>query len=357
MRWLGVIAVAGMAFLASAASGGDARTSDRCAGTPSWKYVQTLTFVEPNGSATFAPDPTNTYKLVISGYVKDPNGASLTVLETYGSVEAFRVNGQEPPLYQAALWHRNHPLKDPTAFAVAIQVDSDGKSLDFNPIADSIVTLPPPHDANKPCTLGAGTKLPGAKLSLTPETSPPSYYTGTVSIAVYKEVFGSGEPEPPAKVQSNITFTGGSGFELPTTRPGEKRLWVSASGSAQLSTDAQGQLKAVGGGAYAGVYTRPGPNPGDKPVTQVRRWRFRIDSVAEPPSGGEVKLNATVTTSTQESCPTAGAKVEFVLRDSGKAAGKGDTILVRGGGCLGDVFTNRIFNREFAFVTVEQAGS
>ena len=318
--------------------------------------MQTLTFVEPNGSASFDPDPAETYKLVISGYVKDPNGSSLTVLETYGGVEAFKINGEEPPLYQAALWHRNHPLKDPSAFAVAIQVDSDRKSLDFNNIADSIVPLPPPHPPDTPCNLGTGAKLPGTKLSLTPETSPPSYYTGTVSIAVYREVFGSGQPEPQAKVQSNITFTGSHNLPQPTTRPGEERVWVSVSGSAQLSTNAEGQLQAVGGGASAGVYTRPGANPGDKPVAQVRRWRFRIDSVAEPPSGGEVKLNGTVTASGQDSCPAQGAKIELLLRDDGTVSAKGDAIVVQGGGCVGDAFSNGLSYRSHAYVTIKKAG-
>jgi hypothetical protein len=351
MRWLGVVAVAGMAVAASAWGGGT-RALGRCDGTPSWKYVQTLTFVEPSGNVSFTPDPAETYKLVFSGYVKDPNGASLTVLETYGGVEPFRVNGQTPPLYQAALWHRNHPLKDPSAFGVVIQDNSDGKSLDWDGIPDEVARLPGTIPPNEPCNLDSGNRLPGRQLSLTPETFPASYYTGSISIAVYREVFG-GQGQPQSKVLSNVTFSGSNNLERATTRPGEKRVWVSVSGSAQLSTSPDGQLQAVGGGSYGGVYLRPGSNPGDKPVAQVRRWRFRIDSVAGPPSGNEVELNGTVTTSGQDACPAEGATMKFILQYGPQRA---DNSVVVQGGCVGDAFVNTLSYRSNAFVTVKSVG-
>ena len=354
MRWIGVLAVTGMALVASAAWGSGTRALDRCEGKPSWKYVQTLSFVEPNGSVSFDPDPAETYKLVFSGYVKDANGTSWTVLETYGHVDAFLVNGQSPPFGRFIQWHRAHPLKDPSAIEVAIQVDPSGKYLDWD-IPDFLVPLPPPIPANKPCNLASNPGIPGTKLSLTPETFQANYYTGTISIAVYREVYGAGEPEPTAKVQSNITFSGSHNFSQPTPRAGERREWVSVSGSAQLSTNAEGRLQAVGGGGVAGVYVRPGPNPGDRPVAKVRRWRFRIDGVAGPPSGGDVTLNGTVTASSLNSCPAEGAAVEFLLHDGEAVNDRQDVIAVRGAGCVEDGFSNSNSYRSHAYVTVKRA--
>ena len=82
MRWLGLVTVAGMALAASVAWGGETRAAGRCDGAPSWEYLRTLTFVEPSGQVTFTPERSKTYKLVFSGYLTDPNGAKLTVLET-----------------------------------------------------------------------------------------------------------------------------------------------------------------------------------------------------------------------------------------------------------------------------------
>lgn len=353
MRRLAVLAVVGLAIGAAAASGGQRRSLDRCSGTTSWKYLQTLTFVAPNGSASFDPDPSQTYELIFSGYVRDQNSTNLTILET--SIQPFKVNGQIPPLYTAGLWHRNHPLKDPSAFGILIQDEADGKSLSWDQIPTDVVPLPGTVPPNEPCTLASGSRLPGRKLSITPEPPPPTY-TGTISIAVYKLVFGGAEQPPPTKTLYNATFSGSQGITQPTTRAGEERKWVSVSGSAQLKSLPDGQLQALGGGSYAGLYSRAGPNPGDKPTLSVRGWRFRVDSANGPPgSDGELNLNVTVVASGQNACPVVGAKLEIIVRDGPGANDKEDTILVTGG-CVGDAYDNQHSYLSHAYVTIKRVG-
>lgn len=360
MRRLGVIAIAGMALVSSVAWGGGTKAPGRCEGKPSWKLLQTLTLTEPNGNLTFDPDPVELYKVVFSGYIKDPNGTPLTTLDAPST--PFRVNGTPVPRYTAAQWHRNHPLKDPSAVAFLIQDEPDGKSLSWDEIPTDVVPLPYPGPvpANEPCTLVSGSPLPGRELTIAAgDGSSLAPYTGTLSVAIYKLVWGNEALPSEPQVLANITFDGGNSLGRPTIRAGERRVWVNVSGSAQLSTDAEGQLQAVGGGWYSGVYVTQGADPSAKPAADVRSFRFRVDSAAGPPTGGEVTLDATVTASSQSVCPKDGATFELLLHDGGAPGtpgSKGDTIAAKGGGCLGDAFSNKLSYLSNAFVTIKTVG-